>query len=104
MKCVYCRTEKPSDQFNREHVIPPTFGGAVKDLGDFVCHECNSEFNRQFEQDFLRGPGFESFNRALHGLKGRNSYPVWADGSYKNFRIYEQVALHFPRVGVIVTK
>ena len=104
MKCVYCREDKATDSFNAEHVIPPTFGGAAKDLGDFVCAECNAEFNKQFEQDFLRGPGFESFNRAMRGLKGRNKYPVWADGSYKNFRIFEEVVLRFPRVGVIVFK
>jgi hypothetical protein len=99
MTCVYCREEK--EVFNKEHIVPVCFGATAQYLEDLVCSDCNKRFNEEFEGRFLKGPGIESFFRAVKGLKGRREYPIFGDGSYSN-RIYHTFNDDFPPIEVLI--
>lgn len=50
--CIYCLEKKPSDKFNREHVIPEAFGIFGKNLVLYenqVCGTCNDHFGATIE-------------------------------------------------------
>ncbi len=100
-KCIYCKAFKT--EFNKEHIVPVTFGGHSKYLENLVCKDCNTRFNKEFEGIFLKGSGIESFFRAAEGKKGRRTYPLFGDGSYGN-RVFHSVKDHFPPIMVLVAK
>ena len=68
--CIYCLEEKPEDQFNREHVIPESFGGFSDGLvlHNVVCEACNSYFGKTLDRILARGTP-EGLQRYLWGVK-----------------------------------
>lgn len=69
--CIYCRTEKDENEFNREHVVPRMMGtyqqGLV--LSDHqVCQACNSYFSKEIE-DKIALDSYEAFLRMRYGTK-----------------------------------
>jgi hypothetical protein len=85
--CIYCLSQ--SNTFDREHVIPQSFGTFEPEsfiLYDTVCKLCNNYFGRTLELSLSRD-STEALLRLTHGLKapaGARQFP------------YERIAL---RVG-----
>jgi len=101
LTCIYCKKSKTD--FNKEHIIPITFGGYSKYLENLVCSDCNNTFSKEFEGRFLKGSGIESFLRAIEGKKGRRNYPVFGDGSYGN-RVLVTINANFPPIQLLISK
>lgn len=55
-RCIYCMKLKPEGSFNREHVLPRSFGtfGSRTPVLNCVCEECNSYFSENLEVIFAR--------------------------------------------------
>jgi len=55
--CIYCLNEKPQTEFNREHVLPDSFGKFINALilHDMVCKECNQYFGDKLDIVLARG-------------------------------------------------
>jgi HNH endonuclease len=85
-KCIYCRSEVPSDA-PREHVIPQGFGVFKPDITlDCVCKDCNHYFGSKLEWR-MRVESLEGMRRLQFGLTGvvggigaNNVVPVIAEG------------------------
>jgi len=56
MVCIYCKKEKAGADFNREHVLPDSFGGFENSLvlHDIVCTDCNGYFGRELDLALAR--------------------------------------------------
>ncbi len=69
--CIYCLKEKGNSNFNREHVLPESFGTFTNNLTllETVCKDCNQYFGDELEL-FLGRDTFEGMQRYLHGIKG----------------------------------
>lgn len=66
-KCIYCGVSKQLNQFNREHVIPQSFGHfgtRTPVLRYAVCTECNNYFAHNLESIFAR--------QSIEGLSREN--------------------------------
>lgn len=64
IKCIYCIQEKPPGDFNKEHVVPVSYGrfkGALT-LIDTVCTSCNGFFGDSLDL-FLARDSLEGFLR-----------------------------------------
>ncbi len=62
--CIYCQSTKPVGEFNKEHVIPDSFGrfnGALT-LVHTVCKNCNTFFNGELDRPLAR-ESFEGLRR-----------------------------------------
>src|SRR6266511_207787 len=69
--CLYCRENRDSKDFNREHVIPEAFGLFGSEtfvLHEAVCRECNSYFGNHLELKLGRD-SIEGLDRYEHGVK-----------------------------------
>ncbi len=55
--CIYCLNEKPKTEFNREHVLPYSFGkfNNALTLHETVCKECNQYFGDNLDIVLARG-------------------------------------------------
>src|SRR5262245_4424696 len=62
--CLYCKETKPQDLFNREHVLPQSFGTFDNNmvLRNLVCEDCNTYFSRTLELRLGR-ESFEGVDR-----------------------------------------
>jgi len=74
--CIYCLKSKEGNLFDREHVIPESFGRFIPNnltLINTVCEECNSYFGIELEP-FLARDSLDGIMRYKYGLKkfGRN--------------------------------
>jgi len=74
--CIYCLKPKERNLFDREHVIPESFGKFIPNnltLIKTVCKECNSYFGIELES-FLARDSLDGIMRYKYGLKrfGRN--------------------------------
>lgn len=69
-KCVYCCCEKPSSDFNREHVIPELLGTFEQNLTllNAVCRECNQYFGDNLEPVLAEG-SVEGIRRLEYKIK-----------------------------------
>ena len=69
-KCIYCLQEKEKKQFNTEHVVAQSFGtydGNAAVLNHFeVCADCNTYFNKTFE-NVINLDSFETVERMRFG-------------------------------------
>lgn len=68
--CIYCKTSKPGQLFDTEHVLPQAFG---KFAGNFtlvnvVCQECNQYFGDTIDLELGKGT-MEGVKRFEHGIK-----------------------------------
>lgn len=66
--CIYCKGLKSIAEFDREHVLPESFGkfkGALV-LHDAVCRECNQYFGNALDNRLARG----SMQGAIRYLRG----------------------------------
>jgi len=56
-KCVYCLEQKAPFAFNREHVIPQSFGRFQQNLvlEKEVCKDCNDHFGETLDRILARG-------------------------------------------------
>jgi hypothetical protein len=69
--CVYCLKKKELNLFNKEHVIPESFGKFTPNnltLINTVCEECNSHFGKKLEL-FLGRDSLDGIMRYKYGLK-----------------------------------
>lgn len=69
-QCIWCLLEKPTTDFNREHVVPQAFGHFEDNftLINSVCCDCNGFFSRELEPTLARDT-VEGFQRFNHGQK-----------------------------------
>ena len=69
-ECIYCREEKADSAFNREHVVPESFGKFRSNLTllKCVCTDCNSLFGRELDRLLARG-SMEGLLRYSYGVK-----------------------------------
>jgi len=70
MPCIYCKSSKPIDEFDREHVMPEAFGkfkGALV-LRHMVCKECNQSFGNTLDNKLARG-SMQGAIRYFRGVK-----------------------------------
>jgi hypothetical protein len=74
-ECAYCRETKPASEFNREHVVPESFGKFVENfvLHGRVCQSCNSYFAHELELTLGRDSmeGLERFRSGIAPRKKR---------------------------------
>lgn len=71
-KCIYCKSEKPDNEFSLEHIIPQFLGGAQAPdhlKTRHVCRTCNSNLglfvDASFEKDFFV---FHELNHAAYAF------------------------------------
>jgi hypothetical protein len=70
MTCIYCGATEEHVAFNREHVVPESFGrfnGALV-LHDMVCVGCNSHFGDTIDRALARD-SIEGLERYRQGVK-----------------------------------
>ena len=56
--CIYCREEKPADEFSEEHIVPQFMGGSSNcdaAITKDVCQKCNSRFGRFVDAAVAKG-------------------------------------------------
>ena len=92
--CIYCWLEKPTSEFNTEHVLPRAFGRFANGLTrgkprQFrVCAECNQQFGDELDETFARD-SWEGIARVMrHASLGdprkmkHNRVEVWLDAAH----------------------
>lgn len=86
-KCIYCREEKPTAEFNREHVVPESCGRFREALvaHNLVCASCNAYFGRTLDLTLARGTD-EGLQRYLYGVKPKSEV--------ERFR-YDALTIHY---------
>ena len=87
--CIYCRQDKPSLEFNREHVVPEAFGrfeGALV-LHDTVCRDCNSYFGNTLDRILSRGSA-EGLQRYFFGVRDPSEITRF---SYDTVRLISEI-------------
>jgi len=69
-KCIYCLHDKPSSDFNREHVIPKLLGTFKQNLTlhNAVCRDCNQYFGDNLEPVLAEG-SIEGIRRLEYKIK-----------------------------------
>lgn len=70
-RCVYCLDEKSISEFNRDHVIPEsfgTFGSNTPTLINLVCRDCNQYFGNNVENDLGRDSLYGVIYRSMSGI------------------------------------
>ncbi len=68
-RCIYCQIEKGDEEFNREHVLPESFGRFNNNLTliNIVCTECNQYFGDNLDIHLARD-SFEGRSRFIYGI------------------------------------
>lgn len=72
--CVYCLQDKPTWDFNKEHVAPKSFGTYQNSMTlheNQVCKQCNDTFSKELENE-IADDSFEAFCNALIIIPRRN--------------------------------
>lgn len=61
--CIYCRQTKKPEEFNREHVMPTSFGGFEPDnpVLRCVCRSCNTFFGRKYDDPLAKQYGMQRY-------------------------------------------
>ena len=73
-RCIYCLEKKPRGAFNREHVIPESFGKFQDNLVlECVCAACNALFAREHDLKLARD-SVEGLDRFRWGLEAHAEY------------------------------
>lgn len=74
-KCIYCLKNKASSEFNKDHVMPDSFGSFLKTftLVETVCKECNSYFGDTLEL-FLGRDTYEGLLRYEKNIKAPKDF------------------------------
>jgi hypothetical protein len=57
-RCIYCRQEKPVDEFSEEHIVPQFMGGSSEckaAVAHNVCRRCNALFGRFVDAAVAKG-------------------------------------------------
>jgi hypothetical protein len=74
-RCIYCLEDKPIAAFNREHVIPQSYGRFDGNnlVLDCVCTSCNTEFGKTIDEKLARD-SIEAIERVRIGLKKAAEY------------------------------
>ena len=70
-KCIYCLKNKHFKQFNRDHVIPESFGKFgtnTPTLINLVCRDCNQYFGINIENDLGRDSLYGVIYRSMSGI------------------------------------
>lgn len=70
--CIYCRKDKPNEEFSLEHVIPQCLGGSIAP-NEFktrdVCEKCNNDLglfvDASFEKSWFVSQQLQANARAL---------------------------------------
>ena len=91
MKCIYCRLNKPSEEFRkREHVIPASFGRFESNLvlRNRVCDSCNQFFGDNLEIH-LACDTYEGLYRFESGIKTPKEYRGMGKSASLVIRIQE---------------
>jgi hypothetical protein len=67
--CIYCKEARRPEEFNKEHVVPESFGHFENNLTliHMVCNECNAYFSGEFEL-FLARDSLDGMMRYRYGL------------------------------------
>ena len=87
--CIYCRATKPASDFNREHVVPTSFGTFEQNLVlDCVCRGCNSFFSRELELKLGRDT-YEGIERFRRGVRSPRDYQTLGRRSTFEVRVTE---------------
>jgi len=73
-KCIYCLQEKNFTEFNKEHVIPESFGSFGNGTPKLrsVCEKCNTFFGKKLDLLFARET-IEGITRYKNNLKSRET-------------------------------
>jgi len=89
-KCIYCMEDKNSAEFNREHVMPESFGTFENNftLLETVCKDCNKYFANNLEL-FLGRDSFEGLLRYKYSVKSHMDFKFLSE-SRVTFRLDEQ--------------
>jgi len=77
-RCMYCLIDKPTSEFNLEHIIPGSFGKFKKSppkLKNCVCRNCNSVIFRKIEQIFAR-TSYEGLSRYKYGIDSTEAHEI----------------------------
>lgn len=88
--CIYCRLDKPPDDFNREHVVQEAFGRFKNNLvlHELVCEECNEYFGNGLDLALARD-SLEGLHRYERGLKEATVDTVFGRGDLSEGRLIE---------------
>ena len=88
--CVWCKKEKRGRDFNKEHVLPRSFGTFENNitLDKKVCRECNGMFGRELEPSLARDSA-EGFARFTTGLKHPSKFQSLGSRSTSRTQIME---------------
>jgi hypothetical protein len=85
--CIYCQEEKSRDHFNREHVLPRSFGTFNQNLVlNSVCKECNSYFADNLELKMARD-SFEGMMRFVIGGKSTKEFRRYGSKATTNVSV-----------------
>lgn len=86
--CIYCLETKDDTAFNREHVIPQSYGTFDGNnlVLDCVCRECNTFFGRQLDEA-LACDTLEAIDRYRVGLKSPKKLRTLG----KRSRVYSRI-------------
>jgi hypothetical protein len=89
--CLYCGESKSLAMFNREHVLPQSFGTFPDNpvLRDLVCEACNTYFSRDLELRLGRdsAEGLERFRNGIVAPKKRGSIGRHIEIRYRGGRL-----------------
>jgi hypothetical protein len=69
--CVYCLQDKPTLDFNKEHVAPKSFGTYQNSMTlheNQVCKQCNDTFSKELENE-IADDSFEALLRITNNVK-----------------------------------
>jgi hypothetical protein len=76
--CIYCKETKGKSEFNREHVVPQSFGRFEGNLVlRKVCRECNGVMGKDLDQFLARDTlvGLLRFLHRVRPIHKANDYP-----------------------------
>ena len=89
-RCIYCLEEKPIASFNREHVVPDSFGRFDHNLVlTCVCRDCNSYFGDTLDQKLAKD-SIEGLHRYFLGLKPLAGFSSLGRRSTTRFQINQE--------------
>lgn len=86
-RCIYCLSDKAETEFNREHVIPESFGLFEHNLVlDCVCTSCNDFFGKELDLKLARD-SVEGWERYASGMKKVRDFKSLGKRSTTNLEV-----------------